>query len=175
MIFHRIVMALGLGMAMTLATALTHPLAAQEDRPAFLSIGAGYYDVNKRDDGAADFRLEYRHGQGLWKIKPWAGIEATSDGAVYGLGGILLDLELGERFAIVPSFGVGAYSNGSGKDLGGTLEFRSQIELAYIFGDRSRLSLAFSHISNADTGHDNPGAEILNLYYSLPLNRILGE
>jgi hypothetical protein len=35
------------------------------------------------------------------------------------------------------------------------------------------LSLAFGHISNASIGTDNPGVEILNLYYSLPLDGLL--
>ena len=50
------------------------------------------------------------------------------------------------------------------------VEFRSQVELGYQFENQSRLSLAFSHISNAELGDDNPGTEVLNLYYHLPLD-----
>ena len=52
------------------------------------------------------------------------------------------------------------------------LEFRSQIELATRFDDRSRLGLAFSHISNASVGERNPGTEILTLTYMVPVERI---
>ena len=152
----------------------TGPAAAQnaDGDPAFISLGLGYYDVNEREDDAVDFRAEYRHGEKLWIFKPWAGIEATSDGALYGVGGILIDIFFGRRLVVTPSFGAGAYYEGDGRDLGSVIEFRSQIEVAYRFNDRSRLGIALSHISNAGIGDDNPGTEILTLYYSIPFGKI---
>jgi len=76
---------------------------------------------------------------------------------------------------LTPSFGVGAYDEGDGKDLGDTIEFRSQVELAYRFDNRSRVGVAFSHISNAGIGDRNPGTEILNVYYAYPLDAIFGK
>ncbi len=149
------------------------PARADGDDPAFLVFGAGYYDMNKQDDTAVDFRLEYRHGEKFWIFKPWIGVEGTSDGAVYGAAGVLIDVFFGTRVVLTPSFGAGLYANGSGKDLGHVVEFRSQIELSYRFDDRSRLGLAFSHISNASIADENPGVEILHLYYSLPLDGLL--
>jgi hypothetical protein len=35
--------------------------------------------------------------------------------------------------------------------------------------------VAFSHLSNAGIADENPGVEVLNLYYSLPINRIFGD
>jgi hypothetical protein len=145
---------------------------ADETEPALLALGLGYYDINLRDDEAADFRLEYRSDLALWIVKPWAGLEVTSDGAVYGLGGLLADIALGPRVRLTPSLGVGAYHDGGGKDLGHTVEFRSQIELAYRFEGGQRLGLAFGHISNASLGDDNPGTEILTLYYMIPLESL---
>ena len=146
------------------ALALAAPAArADEDGPSYLTLGVGYFDVNKQDDDAADFRLEYRHGEGIWLIKPWAGVEATSDGAVYGVAGFLVDLVVGDNFVITPSIGVGAYSDGDGKDLGHTVEFRSQIEVGYQFDYGGRLTAAFSHISNAGLGDENPGVNIANI------------
>ena len=147
------------------------PARAQD--PSFLTFGLGYYDINKQDNTAADFRLEYRHGEKFWIFKPWIGVEGTSDGAVYGAAGVLIDVYFGTRVVLTPSFGAGLYANGGGKDLGHVVEFRSQIELSYRFDDRSRLGLAFSHISNASIADENPGVEILNLYYSLPLDGLL--
>ncbi len=144
--------------------------AARAEDPSFVSFGAGYYDINKQDNTAADFRLEYRHGEKFWIFKPWIGVEGTSDGAVYGAAGVLVDIFFGTRVVVTPSFGAGYYEDGSGKDLGHEIEFRSQIEIAYRFDDRSRLGLAFSHISNASIGDENPGVEVLNVYYSLPLD-----
>jgi hypothetical protein len=149
------------------------PARADGDDPSFLAFGLGYYDVNKQNDTAADFRLEYRHGKKFWIFKPWIGVEGTSDGAFYGAAGILLDIYFGTRVVLTPSFGGGFYADGNGKELGHEIEFRSQIEIAYRFDDRSRLGLAFSHISNASIGDKNPGVEVLNLYYSLPLDGLL--
>ena len=58
------------------------PAAAQDGKaePALIALGIGYYDFAQGDDAAADFRLEYRSDLALWLIKPWAGLEATSDG-----------------------------------------------------------------------------------------------
>ena len=57
------------------------PAMAQD--PAFVTLGAGYFDLVRADNQAADFRAEYRSDLELWIVKPWAGVEATSDGAVY--------------------------------------------------------------------------------------------
>jgi hypothetical protein len=100
-------------------------------------------------------------------------LEGTSDGAIYGAAGVLVDVFFGKRVVVTASFGAGYYENGDGKDLGHEIEFRSQIEIGYRFDNRSRLSLAFSHISNASIGEDNPGVEILNVYYSTPLDGLL--
>ncbi len=173
----RLPIALGLALGgFAAALALAVPGArAQSDDPSYLVGGIGAFDLVQDDDQAIDFRLEYRHGTGLWIIKPWIGVEGTSDGAIYGVGGLLADINLGRRIVITPSIGVGAYSEGDGKDLGHTVEFRSQIELAYRFDNRSRVGVAFSHISNAGIGDENPGTEILNVYYALPLDGLFGR
>lgn len=162
--------AFGLASALLAAPAVAQT-AAQSDDPAFVTLGMGMYDATQGDQTAADFRLEYRHTK-VWIFKPWAGIEATSDGAVYGAAGILLDLYFGRRIVVTPSFGAGLYHDGGGKELGFPLEFRSQIEIAYRFNDRSRLGVAIGHISNASLGDDNPGTEIINVYYSIPFEKV---
>ena len=153
-----------------LTTAVVAP-SADADDPSFLSFGAGYYDFED-DDGALDLRAEFRSSyKFLGVVKPWIGVQVTSDIASFGVAGILVDLFFGRRVIVTPSFGVGLYSDGDGKDLGNTVQFRSQIEGGYRFDDRSRLTLALSHISNAGLGDDNPGANILSVYYHIPLTR----
>jgi len=162
----RVLAVLGAAAALLLAA----PVSAEEGEPALLALGLGYYDIRAKDDTAADFRLEYRSDLALWIFRPWIGLEATSDGAIYGLGGFLADIPLGSRFRLTPSLGAGAYHNGDGKDLGHAVQFRSQIELAYRFEDGQRLAVAFSHISNASLSNQNPGTEILTLYYMVPFD-----
>lgn len=161
-----------------LSTQITGSKAfAGEDDSALISVGAGYFDALRaiKDDDAddaADFRLEYRHNEKFWIFKPWAGIEATSEGGIWGGAGVLVDIYFGKNIVLTPNFGVGAFEEGDGLDLDSVIEFRSQIELAYRFEDRSRLGFAFSHISNAGIGDDNPGVEIATIYYHLPLEKL---
>ncbi|WP_218940184.1 acyloxyacyl hydrolase [Denitrobaculum tricleocarpae] len=150
---------------------------AGEDDSALISFGVGYFDALRavKDDDAddaADFRLEYRHDEKLWIFKPWAGVEVTSEGGIWGGAGILVDIYFGKNVVLTPNFGVGAFEEGSGLDLDSVIEFRSQIELAYRFEDRSRLGFAISHISNAGIGDENPGTEIATIYYHLPLEKL---
>ncbi len=99
-------------------------------------------------------------------------MEVTTDRAVYSVGGLFVDLELDPHWVLTPSAGVGYYYDGGGKNLGAAVEFRLQAELAYRFENESRLAFAFSHISNARIGGNNPGTEVLTLYYMIPLDRI---
>src|SRR3546814_14879682 len=50
------------------------------ETPAVISVGTGWYDLIHQDDEAVDFRLEYRHGEDFLYLKPWSGLEVTTDG-----------------------------------------------------------------------------------------------
>ena len=143
---------------------------ALNETPAVISGGVGWFDLVQSDDEAVDFRLEYRHGDDFLWLKPWAGLEATSDGSVWGGIGVLMDITFFDSIVLTGSIAPGLYEDGGGKDLGSVFEIRSQVELGYQFENKSRLSLAFSHTSNASIDDDNPGVEVLSLYYHLPLD-----
>jgi lipid A 3-O-deacylase len=167
---------------------------AQAADPDLLSLSVGYYDqdwidpdilyLNHGDSGhfaAVDYRLEYRFGTSLipWtdpyvKIKPFVGIEGTSELGFYGLGGLLFDIALGP-VVITPSFGAGLYSQGNGKDLGSLLEFRTQLEIGYKFENEMRVTVAYSHISNANLTDLNPGVDIISAYLHVPVRMIIGN
>ncbi len=159
--------------ALILILAVSGQRAAAQD-PAFLVIGAGGYDVNKRDNTAAEFSLQYRSDVDLWIFRPFAGLMATTDSAVNAYVGIGIDLFFGNRWAVRPSFAPGLYGKGDGKDLGHSVEFRSGIEIAYRFDDRARLGLELYHLSNANIGSRNPGEESLILTYALPISSLFG-
>ncbi len=161
------------GLAMLGGVAARTPAIAQEE-PDFLSVSTGAFAVFSRHT-AAEFALQYRSDYQFWIFKPHAGVMATTDGGVYGFAGALVDVYFGNRWVLTPSVAVGAYHSGGGKDLGHALEFRSGAELAYRFDARSRLGLGLYHISNADIGDENPGAESALLTYSLPFDKLLGR
>ncbi len=141
---------------------------ARADDPDFLRLAVGFYDINDNQE-AVEVRAEYQSDFKLWFVKPFIGIMGTTDAAVYGYGGLLTDIYFGRRWVLTPSLAVGGYRNGDGKDLGHVIEFRSSIELAYRFDNRSRLGLSLYHLSNASLSEDNQGTEILSLSYSIPL------
>lgn len=153
--------------------------ARAPETPDLISLGAGSFDVLKNEprNRAADFRLEYRFGEATSllhlgshvSLRPWAGAEVTSDGGLYGGGGLFLDLELGP-LAITPSFGAGLHRDGGGKQLGSSMEFRSTIEVAYRFENESRLGVAFGHISNGGLTTLNPGVEVVTVYWHMPVD-----
>lgn len=134
-------------------------------------LGAGIFEIFEGDGKSGDIRLEYRHGEPLfWNLRPWAGLELTFDGGLYGAGGLLFDWEFSPDWFLTPSIGAGLYEDGKGSRLGYTLQFRSQLELGYGFENGSRVSLGLGHISNASLGRSNPGAEILSLSWHVPVD-----
>ena len=163
---------------------LSNPLLAS----GYDVFAIGMYNV--KFDGsdtnpATDFRYERRFDNSLFeigpesenffKLKPFAGIEITSDSAAYFIGGIYLEDNLGtmfvgeeSNFILTPSFGVGYYDDGDGKKLGNSIEFRSTLEVSYELKNKNRLGLSFGHISNANLGDKNPGVEIVSFSYQIP-------
>ena len=143
----------------------------------FLGLSVGYYDIFPEDDGQTlHFRAEYRPDKSIFikQIKPWAGLNLTADGAMWGGGGFLVDLQLTDHVYVTPSLGAGLYGRGhNNADLFYPIIFRSQFELGYQFDSGSRLAFSFSHMSNCGLGDDNPGVEMLNLYYHIPIERLL--
>lgn len=158
--------------------AVAEPVSSKTDPgktdPGLLVVGAGAYDFHD-DHRAAEVNVAYRFGEMLWVLKPHVGVMASSNGSVFGWGGLLLDFELGSHWMITPSTSVGLYSRGGGKDLGNILEFRSGIDVAYRFDDRSRIGLGIYHISNAGLGSRNPGEESIIASYALPVGVLLGK
>lgn len=154
-------------------TAADIPFCAAKDSPAFLSFSLGMYNTLDRPK-MLDARVEYRAATPVFlkKLKPWAGLEVTSKMSMWFGGGFFADFSLGKNFVLTPSFGAGYYAKGkSSHDLHFPLEFRSQLELSYVFKNESRLGFAVSHISNASLGRHNPGTEIVSLYYHLPFEK----
>ncbi len=105
------------GAAFALVSVAPAPARAQADDPAFVTVAGGWFDMNRRKDEAAEFRLEYRHDQKFWVFKPFAGAMGTSGGATYYYAGILMDVYFGKRIVMTPSFAPGYYAKGSGYDV----------------------------------------------------------
>jgi len=148
------------------------PSVARAQDPSFLTFSAGYYDFNRQKADTAEGGMQYRSNLKLWIFQPMAGFMVNGHGSAELYAGISLDIFFGNRIVVRPSFAPGYYHQGGGEDLGYKLEFRSAIEFAYRFDDRSRLGVEVYHMSNASLGKINPGEESINVVYSLPTAKL---
>lgn len=161
----------------------SHPAAGQLlplGPPEHVSASTGAFEVRKTLD-------EYETG---WELRfaprrfsllprwapdliPVAGAMATSRGALLAYGGFRMELPMGERWVVSGGWAPGLYhpGTGDGKDLGGILEFRSHLELAFRLRNQSRVGLCLYHLSNGHVFSLNPGSESLVLTYTARLRR----
>ena len=160
-------------LACTLLASIALPSRAGAE-PSLLTFGAGAFDIND-DYTAAAFNLEWRGEHLLWTVRPLVGAAVTTDAGLYAYAGLALDIHIGDSLVITPNFAPALYEKGDGKDLGNWFQFRSGIEVAWVFWDRSRLGVALHHLSHAGLGDDNPGTETLMLNYSIPTARLFGN
>jgi lipid A 3-O-deacylase len=137
----------------------------------YVALYGGYYDISMNDgDNAVQVGADYRFASIYRGIRPAVGGNVSTDGSVYGYGGLFWDLALTDSIILTPNFVAGAYGKGDGKDLGHVIEFRSGIELSYQFENERRMGVHYNHISNAGIGSRNPGAETLMLVLQQPIN-----
>jgi hypothetical protein len=147
--------------------------------PASIAVSAGQHNVldgaGEGNTAGAELRFAPRRFTFLPRIvpalAPVGGLLVASRGSLYVYGGFQADIALGERWVASPGFAAGIFHRGSGQELGGPVEFRSAIELAYRFSDASRLGLSLSHLSNGGLYGRNPGSESLVLVWSARFNR----
>ena len=64
----------------------------------------------------------------------------------------------------------GLYSLKTGVDLGGPIEFRSGIDVAYQLENGMRLGLGWDHRSNLEIYERNPGVEMVHSRLPIPLD-----
>ncbi len=148
------------------------PLQFLGDEPRMLDVGAGAYNFLRRGPGkgnriSAEGRLEVRFGPKLFSVGPAVGVLANADGGVFAYAGMYTDLRY-RRFIVTPLLGLGGYSRGHSKHLGGVFQFRLSVTVSYEFANRSRLGLTFAHISNSSIHARNPSEQELLLSYAIP-------
>ena len=136
-----------------------------------LSIFGGSYDYD--DDNTSNLiGLNYHLTQNdfnilnIMDINPVVGLFVTAESASMLYSGFETNLG-GDTIFLNLSSSAGLYNNGDGKDLGNTLQFKSEINLFYSLSKTTRIGLGSHHISNAGISSVNPG---VNNYY-LILNR----
>lgn len=161
----------GLNLAAGVAAALCIATAARADDDLWRSqLEVGSFDVFHKANSEA-FDLQVRPGWRLWDFGVFAGGMVTTKSALYGYGGITLDVHLTDNIVVKVDEAVGYYSRGNDKVLafGSPAEFRSGIGAAYEFDNGWQLGAAIHHISNAGLDRKNPGVEIAAITLAIPL------
>ena len=131
-----------------------------------LSIFGGSYDYDD-DNTSSLIGLNYHLTQNdfnilnIMDINPVVGLFVTAESASMLYSGFETNLG-GETIFLNLSSSAGLYNNGDGKDLGNTLQFKSEINLFYSLSKTTRIGLGSHHISNAGISSVNPG---VNNYY----------
>ena len=126
------------------------------------SLYTGTFDFS--DEGAKStlygvqyINLNNHYDSFLGKLYPVTGFFLTVDNAKYVYKGFQTTYDKGS-FNITPSFTPGLYDKGNGKDLHHVIAFKTEIQISYNISDKSEIALSYNHISNANLGDNNPGA-----------------
>ena len=146
---------------------LTKSINADELKPSDthqFNFFSGVFDINtsskKRSElfGVQHSNEDLFRDTFLGKLSPITGFMMTTDSASYFYTGVQAEYKIG-KLNLTPSFSPGIYSMGDGKDLGSPLEFKSELQLSVDLLPGTKLGYSHSHLSNADLGDKNPGAD----------------
>ena len=146
---------------------LTKSINAEELKPSDnhqFNFFSGVFDINADLKKSSEL-LGIQHSNEdlfrdtfLGKLSPITGFMMTADSASYFYTGVQAEYKIG-KLNLTPSFSPGIYSMGDGKDLGSPLEFKSELQLSVDLLPGTKLGYSHSHLSNADLGDKNPGAD----------------
>ena len=145
---------------------LTKNINADEPKPSDshqFNFFSGVFDINTSSKKSSElFGIQHSNEDlfrdtFLGKLSPITGFMMTADSATYFYTGVQAEYKIG-KLNLTPSFSPGLYSMGN-KDLGSPLEFKSELQLSLDLLPGTKLGYSQSHLSNADLGDTNPGAD----------------
>ena len=146
---------------------LTKSINADELKPSDshqFNFFSGVFDINTSSKKSSELFGVQHSNEDLFrdtflgKLSPITGFMMTADSTSYFYTGVQAEYKIG-KLNLTPSFSPGLYSVGDGKDLGSPLEFKSELQLSVDLLPGTKLGYSHSHLSNADLGDKNPGAD----------------
>ena len=133
-----------------------------KDQDTEFSVYTGMFDFS--DDGKKSTLIGFQHQNEnlnrdtfLGNLSPITGAFVTGDAASYLYTGVQAQYKLGDLH-FTPSFSPGLYFKGDGKDLHHIIEFKSELQFSINLSKTSEFGFSYNHISNANLGDNNPGA-----------------
>ena len=145
----------------------TKNISADETKPSDshqFNFFSGVFDINTSSKKSSElFGIQHSNEDlfrdtFLGKLSPITGLMMTADSSSYFYTGVQAEYKIG-KLNLVPSFAPGLYTMGDGKDLGSPLEFKSELQVSIDILPGTKLGFSQSHLSNADLGDKNPGAD----------------
>ncbi|MCB1801131.1 MAG: acyloxyacyl hydrolase [Gammaproteobacteria bacterium] len=156
---------LSIASGIVLAGCMNSMLAlAAED---MLDLRVGRLDLS--GPGSTMAQVEYRSGVDWAGLRPQLGLFTTNKNAVHLYAGLAYPLRVTNRWSLTPSASIGYYDNGNDIDLGHDIEFYTRLDVSYRINDAVQFAVGIAHISNADLGEHNPGAEAAYLGFTFDL------
>jgi hypothetical protein len=131
-----------------------------ENTDAHWALSSGAVIFQEEVEGA-ELYLRRDFGVRLGPFQPSLGASIGTGGAAWVGAGVLYRLQSPQGLFVEGHIMPGVYIAGDGRELGGTLQFRSGIEVGFAAPSGLRYGLSFDHRSNADTNSANPGLETL--------------
>ena len=127
-----------------------------------LNLYSGMFDFSDQKQRAVLVGFQHQNEElyrdtFLGTLSPITGGFVTENAALYAYTGVEWNFDIGP-INFTPSFAPGLYGEGSGKDLGHILEFKSEVQASFNFSENTQLGMSYNHISNASLGDKNPGA-----------------
>lgn len=114
--------------------------------------------------------LRYMGASLLWGLQPVLGLSLSSNGSGWVGAGTAYTYRPKETglFLRVSSM-AGLYSQGSGKDLQGPIQFRTALDLGMMQRSGMEYGIGADHRSSARIYKPNPGINTVHLFASVPL------
>ena len=136
--------------------------------PARVIAGIG----SQTDADSGELSLRYVAPDPMfWKVRPAFGLSVAGNGSAWAGAGASLTLIGNNAGAFLRwTSMVGAYRQGSGRDLGGALQFQNALDLGYRWDNGVEAGLGANHRSNAGLNSPNPGLDTVYLFASVPLD-----
>lgn len=151
----------------------TPGLGLLRDGQSRLVAGAGVFDAyaestpSTESDRTTVLQGDLRSGRRWLGLAPAGGVLVNGGGGIYGFAGAYADFAIGYMM-VTPLLGYGVYQRNGGKDLGGLLLVRTEVDIAYVRADGIRVGLRWGHLSNAYIYEDNPSQEDFMLTLAVP-------
>ena len=142
------------------------PVNAEEDKNLKKNNEYSFYHgtFDFSDEGKKTTLIGFQHQNEelnrdtfIGNLSPITGAQLMANNATYVYSGVQAQYKLG-KLNFNPSFTPGLYGEGDGKNLGHTLNFKTELQLTVDMFKNTEFGVKYNHLSNGGIGDKNPGA-----------------